>query len=995
MAEGLVTDLIKQLVSVAALESEQEIRLVVGVDEEVEKLKCNLQTVTAVLNDAEKRQVTEETVKLWLKKLKDACYNMNDVIDEWNTAMIKSTIKKEEENVDNAHPVMKKKVRSFIIPSPSCCFHEVDKLVMRHDIAHNIKDLNRKLDEIVKEKDRYQFKLTNDPAPEVVNRPTTTSFVDVSEIFGRENVKNKLVRILLGRGGEEERRPRVISLVGMGGLGKTTLAQLAYNDPRVQDHFEIKVWVCVSDPFDKCKVAKEILESIEGQSPKLTTLQSLLDRIRANIANKKFFLVLDDVWTEDYTMWDQFKVAFQCVALSSKIIVTTRKSRVAEMMGSVSMINLSELSNLDSWLIFSKIAFLDKDPEQCEQLEDIGRQIVKRCKGLPLAAKTLGSLMRFKKSREEWNTVLNSNLWELEDVEKGLFASLLLSYYDLSSPLKQCFSYCAILPKGYIFSSDDLLFMWMAQGYIPSKSNMEMEVIGREYFENLFIRSFFQAFKEYPNDDKIRKCKMHDMVHDFAQLMSKNECFMINSDIELDSAKKEDIELGLDFKNARHLWLEISSEAQFSVSNNSAKNIRTLILVNRNDYNLSNLFHHFRCLRTLTLDGMLKELPDAMENFIHLRYLNLVNYCGFGLPETICNLCNLQILKIMIRDARFNKLPQGMSKLINLRHFILDHPFGVDFPRGIGRLISLRTLSHFYISSRDDSKGCKLGELKNLNHLQGTLRIIGLGNEEDISGAKNAQLKKKIGLHTLSLWFVGWDFEDTRRESDALVLNALESPPDLEYLSIENYQATTMSLNWTMSLTKLKMLDIRYTFLEHMPPLGKLPFLKSLHIKVAKCLKKVGNEFLGIESGKKKDNIIVFPNLKALTFDDLREWEEWIGIGAEEDEEDCIITIMPHLQQLEIWSCPKLKSLPNFLHTTPLQNLGIYGCPIVKERCEGGIGEDWHKISHVPNINFDIKHAFLKVTSSSFPWVSSFIFAIIKKRKKEDIVDEFIWFSAI
>ncbi|KAK7846849.1 putative disease resistance protein rga3 [Quercus suber] len=169
----------------------------------------------------------------------------------------------------------------------------------------------------------------------------------------------------------------------MGGLGKTTLAQLAYNDPRVQDHFEIKVWVCVSDPFDKCKVAKEILESIEGQSPNLTTLQSLLDRIRANIANEKFFLVLDDVWTEDYTMWDQFKVAFQCVALSSYIIVTTRKSRVAEMMGSVSVINLSELSKLDCWLIFSKIAFLDKDPEQCEQLEDIGRQIAKRCKGLP------------------------------------------------------------------------------------------------------------------------------------------------------------------------------------------------------------------------------------------------------------------------------------------------------------------------------------------------------------------------------------------------------------------------------------------------------------------------------------------------------------------------------------------------------------------------------------------------------------------------------------
>ena len=123
MAEGLVTDLIKQLGLIAAREADQEIRLVVGVDKEVEKLKGNLQTVKAVLNDAEKRQVTEEVVKLWLEKLNNACYEMEDVVDEWSTAMIKSAIQKEEEHADDTI-VLKKKVCSFI-PSPSCCFHQV------------------------------------------------------------------------------------------------------------------------------------------------------------------------------------------------------------------------------------------------------------------------------------------------------------------------------------------------------------------------------------------------------------------------------------------------------------------------------------------------------------------------------------------------------------------------------------------------------------------------------------------------------------------------------------------------------------------------------------------------------------------------------------------------------------------------------------------------------------------------------------------------------
>uniref|UniRef100_A0A2N9HWD2 AAA+ ATPase domain-containing protein n=1 Tax=Fagus sylvatica TaxID=28930 RepID=A0A2N9HWD2_FAGSY len=813
MADAFVSVILEQFASIIAREAEQEIRLVVGVDEEVGKLEGNLRTVKAVLNDAEKRQATDEAVKLWLKGLEDICYEMDDVLDEWNTAMIKLKIEKdEEENTENAH-VVKKKVCSFI-PSPSCCFHQVDKLFLRHDIAHKIKELSGKLDGIVRERERYGFELTSH---EVVKRPETTSLVDVSKICGRDKVRNNLLSILLGKkGSEEERNSDVISLVGMGGIGKTTLAQLAYNDHNVETHFEKRMWVCVSEPFDQHRVAKAIIKTIEKDyNDNSTELQVLMEKICELIKKKKLLLVLDDVWTEDSTLWEPFRLALKNSAQGSRILVTTRKIRVAEIMGSTSasMINLEVLSEEDCWLVFSKIAFSGKAPEKCDELEVLGRQIAKKCKGLPLAAKTIGSLMRFKRSRELWQNVLDSNLWELEDVEKVVEKDL--------------------------FAPDELVEMWMAQGYIDSKENME--IIAREYFENLAIRSFFQDFEKDKDD-------------------------------------------------------------------------------------------------------------DTFENCIQLRYLNLLHYNAEGLPKTIYNLCNLQILKISARTYGCFKFLHGIVKLVNLRHLILElNECKLEYPSGFGRLTSLRRLSHFYVSGTKD--GCKLGELKDLNQLQGSLDIRGLGNVVDVCEAENAQLKKKIHLHTLKLEFTG--VNDRRIENDVSVLNALESPPNLKYLSIVRYRGTTMSPNWTMSLTKLKTLRLDcFKNLEHLPPLGKLPVLESLIVTRLNSLRKVGVEFLGIESeNKKEDNMQIFPNLKYLEFGDLEKWEEWIGIGGmREEEENSTITIMPHLQHLTILDCRKLKSLPDFLRTIPLKELEINHSSILHERCQRGTGEEWPKISHIPNI---------------------------------------------
>uniref|UniRef100_A0A7N2LNP1 Uncharacterized protein n=2 Tax=Quercus lobata TaxID=97700 RepID=A0A7N2LNP1_QUELO len=920
MAGVLVSALLEQLTSIAVGEAEQEIKLVVGVDQEVRKLEDNLRMIQAVLEDAETRQMTEAAVKLWLGKLKDTFYLMDDVLDEWNTELIKARIQeeeKEEEIAESSHARKKTKVSFSMIPSPSSWLRPVHKLSMHDSFAHEIKDLSGKLDELFKERVGFGFELNR--GTKVVERPTTTSLVDVSKICGRGKEREELVSILLGEDCQEEKSPHVISLIGMGGMGKTTLAQLAYNNDDVQAHFEMRIWVCVSDPFDQIRVAKAIVESIVGQSPNITQLQNLVNRICDLIRGKKFFLVLDDVWSEKPNDWEPFELALRCGAQGSRILITTRKEGVAKMVNSAYTMNLEVLSNEDSWLICSQMASVDKDDEQ---LGKLGRELANKCKGLPLAAKILGSVMGSQRSRQKWKTILDSNLWELEDVQNGVLGPFLFSYNELPSAIKQCFLYCANFPKDYLFSRNELVYQWMAQGYSGSKSNMED--MGERYFEKLVMHAFFQDFEKDNNDDdnKIIRCKMHDMVHDFALSMTKNECFTIDVDKVLE----------IDWKSARHLTFKFIKGTQFPISIYDAKNLRTLFFRNSSMVFSSDLFQHLTCLRSLNLKHTsFEKLPNEVEKLKHLRLLNLSGCSEITeLPEMLCNLCNLQTLDISDCD-KIKKLPQGMGKLIKLRHLLIDYciELTVPFPKGFGRLGDLRTLKKFIIGGIDNIGECKLGELKNLVHLKGSLEIGGLENVTDVQEAENAQLKNKIHLRKLRLHF-GGRAKNRRGEIDELVLNALEPHPELESLWIYGYGGTGYP-NWVMSLTILKKLKLEsWGKLEQLPPLGKLRFLESLVIEGAKSMKKVGVEFLGIESNRKKDeekgststsSLILFPNLKSLCFEIMKEWEEWDGMGESGVSES--VLIMPRLQVFIIVGCPKLKSLPNFLEKTSLEKLTV------------------------------------------------------------------------
>ncbi|KAG1326069.1 putative disease resistance protein RGA1 [Cocos nucifera] len=258
----------------------------------------------------------------------------------------------------------------------------------------------------------------------------------------------------------------VIPIVGKGGLGKTTIAQLVYNDSEVKERFHLFGWVCISDDFDVPRLTKAIIESLTKSSCDLTQLSTLQDTLRENVKGKRVLLVLDDDWNEQQSHWESLRIPF-VAAETVRIIVTCRNGKVAEIMQTVHPYRPGYLSPEQSWSLFRLYAFGGGDPVEQPRLADIGKQIVDRCSGLPLAVKTIGSLLRHEIDEDGWMEVLQSDLWELDKNNETL-ASLRLSYNRMPAHLKPCFVYCSLFPKDYVLDRDALVRLWMAQGYIPT-----------------------------------------------------------------------------------------------------------------------------------------------------------------------------------------------------------------------------------------------------------------------------------------------------------------------------------------------------------------------------------------------------------------------------------------------------------------------------------------------------------------------------------------------
>jgi Leucine-rich repeat (LRR) protein len=374
---------------------------------------------------------------------------------------------------------------------------------------------------------------------------------------------------------------------------------------------------------------------------------------------------------------------------------------------------------------------------------------------------------------------------------------------------------------------------------------------------------------------------------------------------------------------------------------------------------LPNLIANLSCLRTLKLSGCgIEEVPSNIGKLIHLRHVDLSRNRIRELPEEMCELYNMLTLDVS-SCSKLERLPDNIGRLVKLRHLNVSNGQFVKM-RGVEGLSSLRELYDFHVSGSD--KESNIGDLRNLNHLQGSLTIRWFGDVKDPDEVKKAVLKSKKHLTHLGLSFQLRT--DRRIIRDDEILEALEPPPNLESLEICGYQGIIPVFpSWINKLRVVELVDWRK--IENLPPLGKLPSLEELRVAVMGCVGRVGREFLGLGvdsdisigemTSSSSNTITAFPKLKSLFFVYMRKWEEWEGgEGGNEDKTNISIStiIMPSLRYLEIRHCPKLKALPDYvLQSTTLEELEIYNSPIIGAQFKAG-GKGWPNASHTPNITF-------------------------------------------
>ncbi|XP_027911687.1 disease resistance protein RGA2-like [Vigna unguiculata] len=999
MAEALLEGVLGSLTSLA----EAELGPFLGFSEEKEKLESMFTAIKAALEDAEEKQFSDKSTKDWMGKMKDAAYELDDILDE----CVYEQLRLEQEEVRCC-------VSKMVLSSSFSSFHPMN-IYFRYKIAKRMKILSERLDRIASEKDQLRLNFTvQEETRGVPKWRQTFSLVTEPKVYGREDDVKKIVVFLAGAASRAENLP-VYPIVGQGGLGKTTLAKLIFNHNDLKD-FQLRIWVCVSEDFGLERMLKAIIQAASNKEVcKDLGPEPMQRRLRNLLTGKRYLLVLDDVWDvvgQNWeNNWQMLRSVLDCGEKGASVLVTTRFSNVAEIMGTVKHPHrLSELSVDYCWELFKDQAF-GADEVEPEELEMIGREIVKKCGGVPLAANAIGGLLRFHRNKDKWLNIMRSNLLTLSPNEKSIMPVLRLSYLNLPIELRQCFAYCAIFPKDERIEKQYLIELWMANGFISSYGRLGAEDVGHDVWNELYRRSFFQDI-ETDEFGKVTSFKMHDLVHDLAQFVAEEVCCITDDNVAPVFFERKRIHHLSDYR----WWIH-------STQLHQVKSLRTYVDSRTTD-ELS--YDVLRCysLRVLHLSRW-KELSSSIGDLKHLRYLNL-SYGDFkSLPESLCKLLNLQILKLDYCYS-LQRLPNSLVRLKALQELSLKNCRSLSrLPPYIGKLTSLRSLSIFFVGKERGFLLAELGQLK----LKRNLDIKHLEKVKSGNDAKEINMSIKQ-LNKLTLTW-GRFREGKLEGNDEEVLEALEPCTEtLLSLRVEGYQGSRFP-EWMSSpsfryLTYLVLWSCRNCV--QLPLLAKLPSLKRLNIVWAEYVKYLHEpscdddaafmalEFLSLcrlpsllrlssEDGKN-----LFPCLTTLEIDDccnlLAEevWLQglqslkklkakmcpklnvWAGLQCLTCLEDLTIerceeveglqhmtalkklTLrdvpniqsllhelrfgeLPLLRELRIGECYKLMCLPTSLRLSSVEMLSIMGCnPELKKRCEKETGEDWPIIAHIPRV---------------------------------------------
>ncbi|KAF7836318.1 disease resistance protein RPM1-like [Senna tora] len=898
-----------------------------GVHREIASVKYEFESIQSFLKEADKIMTTSggdnhsDGFRTWVKQFREEAFHIEDVIDAY---------------------IFQKTKRSHgdrIIPIG--VFYQFYRLVknykFRHDMISEIKNIRLTVCEIKERSERYRFEFNlleqegsrTQAQNRMWNDPRMASiFLEEADVVGIETPRSQLVGWLT----TGSSRRTVISVVGMGGLGKTTLTKKVYDDHRVTCHFDCLAWVSVSQSYDMSVIMRTIIKQFFKARKELmpegfdTTDEELLIRfVREYIYHKRYMIVFDDVWDLDFC--GIIEHAFPDNNKGGRIVITTRIKDIAIFCKRSSFVHIQELQPLPAekaWELFCRKAFQFDSEGKCPPpLMKLSLEIVDKCQGLPLAVVSIGGLLSTKdKVVSEWQKLKDSLSSELESNPHlvGISKILSLSYQDLPYDLKSCFLYFGIFPEGHSINCARLVKLWIAEGFIKSRKDKAIEEIAQEYLTQLIHRSLIQV-SLVSFEGKARKCGVHDLFHEIIIKKMEDTSFCL--------VLRDEYECSHFHGRTRRLSINRCSLAALADIKHSP--VRSLFMFDTEEFPqklLLTLLANFKLLRVLDFENSsVAHLPNDVGILFHLRYLSLRNTKVDNLPKSISKLQNLDTLDL--KNSMVYEIPKQINRLLNLRYlaacrYDYDKDFGFTTERGmkiqegVGRLTTLQKLYHL----EANHGGTKLiSELRNLRQLR-KLGIKHLRSEDGRILCTSIEAMKHLESFEVS----------SLSEEDFLDLNSITSPPkSLRRLYLRG-QLRKLP-DWIGKLENLVKVRIFWSRLKN-SPLKALENLPSL-LELGFSYKAYDGEELRFEEGG-------FQKLKVLKLKDLERLSSLVI------EEGALLV----LQDLQIGPSPQMKEVPfGIQHLRKLVSLRFINMADEFEASmDPKTGKSYGIVKHIPSV---------------------------------------------
>ncbi|XP_060973022.1 disease resistance protein RPM1 [Cannabis sativa] len=936
MAESFLTPVIQSLICLL----KEEVRSLKGVHNEVESLKKELEIIQSLFKDTDERELTSNAVKIWMKQLREQADHIEDVVDEYRWHLAQGATDK-----------------SGFIGFFCKIGGRIKALKSRYPLASHIKDINRSLRRI---KDagqgfalghslqRVQGSTSENSCTEEQDTRLGSHFVEQDDEYldvplAQKKLKSSLVEGMSAR--------MIISVVGQGGIGKTTLVKKVYDE--VKHKFDCRAWITVSKSYDLMISLKNTMKQIglRAESTSLdydTMIQELITPLRQHLETKRYVIIFDDVW--DRGFWEKMKHALPSSDNGSRVIITTRNENVSPSDDAIQ--RLETWSHNMAFELFCKKAFRQEFKGCCpEELVKLSHVILKKCQGLPLAIGAIaGLLSRKKKIQSEWKKVLHDIDFELNTNPQlvRIFEILSLSYLDLPYHLKSCLMYFAIFPEDYLIQKLKLCQLWISEGFVQAREGKSLEEEAEGYLNELAERSLVSIEMM---GGRVRGCKVHDLMHEFILLKVKDLCFC-----QILTTKKSEFEEN----KPRRLSIHGSIPKSVIKTIQQCTTIRSIFLQNFNDDDqwsgkdfLVALFKSLKLLKVLAInDETLDYVPKEVGTLFHLRLLDLSFSKIKALPESIGKLHNLQHLNL--KDTQVDKLPKSLGKLHNLLTLNLHNTLLHELPKEINKLCNLKSL--FASRMKDlpgrsgDLFGVKIqegfGNLENLEELKVVelhQDVVGFTKElENLSKLKSLGVtnvtkessRAVCGVVAKKLSHLKYLNLDTNDAEEFLDLEPISSspPPLLEVLQLSGL--LNKFPHWVSHLTNLEAF-ILYGSKSTVNPLKYLKDLPNL-ISLRLRDNSYEGDQLHFEEGcfpkLNELHLICLPNLKLMKIDR----------GA-----------LPLLTTLYINSCPLMEGLPSGIQYLPKLKEFISRSMSMDfmDQMKPSEGPDYSKIQHLPILN--------------------------------------------